>query len=101
MRAKSPHRLPAGDIAHKWQRLAERRREYLVELYRSGRWRRYYSEETFSHRLSEVMAGLAAWEALAKEEAQTSEEVEAAQVDELAGGVMTASPHDGAADPSG
>jgi len=101
MRGKSPYRLPVGDIAHKWQALTERRREHFVELYRSGRWRRYYSEETFRHQLSEVTAGLAAWEALAKEEAQTSEEVEAAQVDELAGGVMTASSYDGAADPTG
>jgi uncharacterized repeat protein (TIGR03809 family) len=31
-------------IARQWQGLAERRRQYLLELYRNGRWRRYYSE---------------------------------------------------------
>jgi uncharacterized repeat protein (TIGR03809 family) len=35
------------DVAHKWRALAERRRAHFVELYHSGRWRHYYSEERF------------------------------------------------------
>jgi uncharacterized repeat protein (TIGR03809 family) len=33
------------DIARQWQALAERRRQHLLEMHRSGRWRRYYTEE--------------------------------------------------------
>jgi hypothetical protein len=33
--------------ARKWRALAERRRAHFVELYHSGRWKRYYSEEQF------------------------------------------------------
>ena len=45
----------------KWHELAERRRAYLVELYRSGRWRRYYTEDAFLAHLREVMEGVEAW----------------------------------------
>jgi uncharacterized repeat protein (TIGR03809 family) len=39
------HTTPALDeAALKWRALAERRRAYLVELYESGRWQRYFSE---------------------------------------------------------
>jgi uncharacterized repeat protein (TIGR03809 family) len=101
MRAKTAYRLPTGDIARKWQWLAERRRTYLVELYRSGRWRRCYSEEAFRHQLNEATAELAAWEALAKEEVQDSEEIQAAQADAIDGDGMHVWPHDGAGHPSG
>src|SRR5436853_6302419 len=36
-----------GEIARRWRGLAERRRAYLIELYRSGRWKRYYNEQEF------------------------------------------------------
>lgn len=36
---------PALDrTAQKWRVLAERRHAHLVELYESGRWKRYYTE---------------------------------------------------------
>ena len=41
------------EVAQKWRALAERRCAYFVELYRSGRWRHYYSEEQFLVRLRE------------------------------------------------
>jgi uncharacterized repeat protein (TIGR03809 family) len=41
--ATIPPRRP-DEIARQWQGLAERRRQHLLELYWSGRWRRYYSE---------------------------------------------------------
>lgn len=34
-----------GKIAGKWRDLAEQRRDYFAELYRSGRWRIYYDDE--------------------------------------------------------
>ncbi len=42
---------PAWDklqpIAVKWRDLTERRRAHFIELYLTGRWKRYYSEEQF------------------------------------------------------
>jgi uncharacterized repeat protein (TIGR03809 family) len=45
----------------KWHALAERRRAYFVELYRSGRWRRYYGEEAFLAHLRAVMQNVEQW----------------------------------------
>ena len=45
----------------KWHALAERRRAYFVELYRSGRWRKYYGEEAFLAHLREVMQNVDHW----------------------------------------
>ena len=53
------------EIAHKWRDLAERRREYFVELYRSGRWKHYYSEEELVVCMKEVMDVAETWARLA------------------------------------
>ncbi|MFN3656640.1 MAG: hypothetical protein ACK4UO_05215 [Pseudolabrys sp.] len=55
--------MPANDsatspnaIARKWLDLAERRIAYYDELYRSGRWQRYFaSEQDFAARMLEVI----------------------------------------------
>ena len=52
--SQSIRRSP-GEMAKQWQGLAERRRKHLQELYRSGRWRRYYSEEQFLVRMHEAI----------------------------------------------
>ena len=36
--------LALDEAALKWRALAERQRAYFVQLYHTGRWRRYYSE---------------------------------------------------------
>jgi uncharacterized repeat protein (TIGR03809 family) len=43
------------EVAQKWRALAELRRAHLVELYDSGRWKRYYSEEQFVYRMREAV----------------------------------------------
>ena len=48
-------------IADKWRLLAEKRREYFLELYRSGRWTIYYTEAEFVLRMREVNALVDAW----------------------------------------
>jgi uncharacterized repeat protein (TIGR03809 family) len=54
MSARSPaHALEA--VAQKWRALAERRRAHFLELYDSGRWKRYYSETQFLYRLREAI----------------------------------------------
>jgi uncharacterized repeat protein (TIGR03809 family) len=58
--ASEPYRLPI-ETTRKWLALAERRRAYFVQLYDSGRWRRYYSEEAFRSHLREVVQSVDAW----------------------------------------
>ena len=54
----------ARDINKHWQSLAERRRLHLLDLYRSGRWRRYYTEDQIRSQMREVMRAIEGWSAL-------------------------------------
>lgn len=60
-----PCNYPYDTIAQKWYDLAERRRSYFIELYRSGRWKHYYSEEQFIKRMRDVVRGAEIWAQLA------------------------------------
>ena len=53
----SGHGLPStfDRAAARWRDLALRRHDYYLELLRSGRWRRYFSERDFMARLREVI----------------------------------------------
>jgi len=57
------------DLGARWRGLAERRLEYLTELFESGRWRRYYSERAFLENIQEAKAAVAHWRDLSKGEA--------------------------------
>jgi uncharacterized repeat protein (TIGR03809 family) len=61
--------LPAhqefGRIAQKWRELAERRRGYFSELYSSGRWKLYYTEEELLVRMRDVTGICERWANLA------------------------------------
>jgi uncharacterized repeat protein (TIGR03809 family) len=48
-------------VALKWRALAERRRAHLIELYQSGRWKRYYSEESFLRCMREAIRATERW----------------------------------------
>ncbi len=52
-------------IARQWHDLAERRLAYFNELYRSGRWKRYYSKEHFALRMLDVIRAAKTWRELA------------------------------------
>ena len=52
-------------IAQKWRALAERRHDHFGELYRSGRWKFYYTEEEFVLRLRAVKSIVERWAAVA------------------------------------
>lgn len=56
---------PPETVAQKWRALAERRRAHFVELYRSGRWQRYYTRDEFAARLREVIDAADTWAKLA------------------------------------
>jgi hypothetical protein len=51
--------------AQKWCALAEKRRAYFTELYRSGRWKLYYSEDELIARIRDVVADAERWEQIA------------------------------------
>ena len=52
-------------IARKWHELAERRLAYFTELYRSGRWSHYYTQELFAERMLDVIRAAKVWADLA------------------------------------
>ena len=48
-------------LAQKWRGLAERRSEHFAELYRTGRWRRYYTEDQFLTQMREAVRAAETW----------------------------------------
>jgi uncharacterized repeat protein (TIGR03809 family) len=54
-----------NEAAQKWRALAERRRAHFVELYHSGRWKRYYTEERFLNRMLEAIRVSERWAEIA------------------------------------
>jgi uncharacterized repeat protein (TIGR03809 family) len=53
------------DIFARWRALAERRLDYLTELFETGRWRRYYSETAFLENVREAKTAVETWRGLA------------------------------------
>jgi uncharacterized repeat protein (TIGR03809 family) len=54
-----------AEVAHKWRRLAERRRAYFVELYHTGRWKHYFTEEQFLAVLRDAIRASDRWAEIA------------------------------------
>jgi uncharacterized repeat protein (TIGR03809 family) len=52
------------DLLACWRELAEKRLEYLTEMFESGRWRRYYSEFVFLENIKEAKLAVETWRAL-------------------------------------
>jgi uncharacterized repeat protein (TIGR03809 family) len=57
------------DTVARWCNLAERRLEYLTDLFESGRWRRYHSERAFLENIQEAKAAVETWRDLMAREA--------------------------------
>jgi uncharacterized repeat protein (TIGR03809 family) len=51
----------SDDVSLRWKSLAERRRQHFVELYKTGRWKRYYTEDAFLAHMREVVRGADEW----------------------------------------
>jgi uncharacterized repeat protein (TIGR03809 family) len=49
------------ESARKWHALAERRRRHYVDLYRSERWRRYFTEEAFLLLMRDAIQNAETW----------------------------------------
>jgi uncharacterized repeat protein (TIGR03809 family) len=58
-------------VAQKWRALAERRRDHHLELYKSGRWRKYYTDQEFLIEMRNAIAVAERWAKIAP----TAEEV--------------------------
>jgi uncharacterized repeat protein (TIGR03809 family) len=57
------------EIVARWCNLAEKRLEYLTELFDSGRWRRFHSEESFIENIREAKNAVETWRELMSREA--------------------------------
>ena len=57
---------PFDSLSHRWHALAERRRAHFVELYDTGRWKHYYTEEQFLIEMREAVKAAEDWERIAK-----------------------------------
>jgi uncharacterized repeat protein (TIGR03809 family) len=64
MSGQLPHCMSA-EITRGWRDLAEKRRAHLIELYDSGRWKHYYTEEQLVVRMREAINLRDAWDRLA------------------------------------
>lgn len=58
-------RCMSVEITRRWRDLAEKRRAHFVELYDSGRWKHYYTEEQLVVRLREAIRLAETWQQLA------------------------------------
>jgi uncharacterized repeat protein (TIGR03809 family) len=57
-----------SDIVARWCVLAERRLDYLTELFETGRWRRFHSEQAFLENIREAKAAVEVWRDLLSRE---------------------------------
>ncbi len=63
MPAQIPRCMPV-EITRKWRKLAEQRRAHFIELYDTGRWKHYYTEEQLLSRMREAIRLAETWEQL-------------------------------------
>ena len=57
-------RCMSVELTRRWRDLAEKRRAHLIELYDSGRWKHYYTEEQLVVRMREAINMVDRWERL-------------------------------------
>ena len=68
-----------ADVLGRWRMLAEQRLEHLTELFESGRWRRYHSEQTFLENIREAKNAVEVWRGLSAPNAVPQKPLAAAQ----------------------
>lgn len=66
------------DLVARWRVLAQQRLNHLIELYESGRWKLYYTQQDFLARVQEARAALKVWEQLAPADPVRDKPVEVA-----------------------
>ncbi len=86
----------ADKAVQRWKGLVERRRNHLLELYRSGRWRHYYaSEEALARELRDVARGIEDWRGLLSSETAASAATLAPESSPAANEAATLAPESG------
>jgi uncharacterized repeat protein (TIGR03809 family) len=68
-----------ADVLGRWRVLAEQRLEHLIELFESGRWRRYHSEQALLENIKEAKFAVETWRELSSPKAVSQKPVAAAQ----------------------
>lgn len=76
------------DVASRWRTLTERQVANLVEMYETGRWRRYYGEEQFRLLMQESVAAVEAWRQLNDITHKVAPRARSADVDDTDGPVV-------------
>ena len=76
------------DVASRWRALTERQVANLVDMYETGRWRRYYGEEQFRLLMQESIAAVEAWRQLNDITQQFVSRARLADVDDTDGPVV-------------
>lgn len=71
-------------VALKWRNLAERRRDHHLDLYNSGRWKRYYTDEQFLAEMRQAAAIAERWAMVAPYPDERATPAEIAQPSEQA-----------------
>ena len=56
------------DVVARWSALAERRLQYLTELFETGRWRRFHSELALLENIQEAKTAVEIWRDLSMRE---------------------------------
>jgi uncharacterized repeat protein (TIGR03809 family) len=57
----------------RWRALAEQRLEHMTQLYDTGRWRRYFTEDQFIRVIRETRAAAEAWRKIAPGQASIAQ----------------------------
>lgn len=60
----SPYLKNNAETARKWRALIQRRREHLTALYRSGRYKKYFTEEKLLNQMREAAKAAQDWDAV-------------------------------------
>ncbi len=60
----SAEQLRDQEIIARWRDLTERQVANLIDMYESGRWKRYYDADEFRDLMRESMAAVSAWQQL-------------------------------------
>jgi hypothetical protein len=68
-----------ADVLGRWRLLAEQRLEHLTELFESGRWRRYHSEQALIENIKEAKFAVETWRSLSTPGSVSQKPVAAAQ----------------------
>ena len=63
--APQPYPHAMDQAALKWRDLAERRRAHFIELYQTGRWKHYYTNDEFLADFRQAIAIAARWAEIA------------------------------------